>query len=156
GLIGFSGWPDRDEQQLALLEPLAPAYGDDWWFLSSLAFAYEELDRFDEARALSERSLELHHRNGHAAHVLAHVVLEGGAAPAGGPALGGWPPGDERAAQRHSLTAWPRALFPRARGAPCRGLHISGRDSRPGTAQTAALAALADADWFLGRCDLYG
>jgi len=32
GLIGFSGKSGREVEQLAVLQPLASAYGDDWWF----------------------------------------------------------------------------------------------------------------------------
>src|SRR5439155_312133 len=41
--IGFGGRVDREEFRLAQLERLAPAYGEDWWFQSALAFAYHEV-----------------------------------------------------------------------------------------------------------------
>ncbi|MBS0244249.1 MAG: tetratricopeptide repeat protein, partial [Proteobacteria bacterium] len=50
GLIGFSGLKGREEDQLALLEPLAGAYGDDWWYRSLLAFAELETGHFERAR----------------------------------------------------------------------------------------------------------
>src|SRR5262249_26866647 len=55
--IGFAGGSDREERRMAFLERLAPAYGDDWWFASALAFTYHEVERFEESRRLSERSL---------------------------------------------------------------------------------------------------
>ena len=55
--IGFAGRADREEYRMAFLERLAPAYGDDWWFQSALAFTYHEVDRYEESRSLSERSL---------------------------------------------------------------------------------------------------
>jgi hypothetical protein len=42
GLLGFSGRRDHHEAQLALLEELAPRWGDDWWFLGYLGWAYIE------------------------------------------------------------------------------------------------------------------
>src|SRR2546422_2534053 len=45
--IGFAGGRDREQQRVAFLEPLASAYGDDWWFQSALAFTYHEVDRLD-------------------------------------------------------------------------------------------------------------
>ncbi len=42
GLLGFSGRLDHHEAQLALLEELAPAWGEDWWFLGYLGWAYIE------------------------------------------------------------------------------------------------------------------
>src|SRR5499427_6053092 len=41
-LTGFSGRPDRNELLLSILEELASAYGDDWWFLNVHAFACTE------------------------------------------------------------------------------------------------------------------
>ena len=43
GLIGFGGGQDRLEANLALLDSVAGAYDDDWWFLSAYAFAHNEL-----------------------------------------------------------------------------------------------------------------
>jgi hypothetical protein len=40
GLLGFSGRLDHHEAQLALLEELAPSWGEDWWFLGYLGGAY--------------------------------------------------------------------------------------------------------------------
>ena len=42
GLLGFTGRRDHHEAQLALLEELAPHWGDDWWFLGYLGWAYIE------------------------------------------------------------------------------------------------------------------
>src|SRR5207244_5754372 len=39
GLLGFSGRLDHHEAQLALLERLAPHWGEDWWFLTYLGWA---------------------------------------------------------------------------------------------------------------------
>ena len=60
GLIGFSGRDGREAELLALLEPLAGAYGEDWWFTSALAFAQVEVGDIDRAHATIERSLALH------------------------------------------------------------------------------------------------
>ena len=46
--IGFAGGRDREQYRLDFLERLAPAYGDDWWFQSALAFTDHEVDRFEE------------------------------------------------------------------------------------------------------------
>jgi hypothetical protein len=68
GLIAFNGYPDRHEQNLALLESVKSANGeDDWWFLSSYAFSLNELKRFAETAPLAERSFALRH-TGNAAH----------------------------------------------------------------------------------------
>src|SRR5262245_34523183 len=66
--IGLSGRADREDARLAFVERLAPAYGEDWWYQSALAFTYHEVDRFDESRRLSERSLEQYPGNASASH----------------------------------------------------------------------------------------
>lgn len=38
GMIGFSGQPGRESEQLAFTAGLAPHYGEDWWFLCQHAF----------------------------------------------------------------------------------------------------------------------
>ena len=45
GLLGFSGRPDHHEAQRALLEELAPHWGEDWWFQGYLGWAYIETGR---------------------------------------------------------------------------------------------------------------
>ena len=47
GLIAFGGSLDRNQEQFDLLASVAPDYGDDWWFLSALAFAHTELFEFE-------------------------------------------------------------------------------------------------------------
>ena len=59
GLIGFSGLPGREAEQLAYAEALAPAYGEDWWFLSMLAFARCEVGQLERASDEIDRSLAM-------------------------------------------------------------------------------------------------
>ena len=78
GLLGFGGDQEHLEANFALLESVAKAYGDDWWFLSAYAFAHNELGRHAAARQMVEQALERHPRSGHSAHTLAHVFFETG------------------------------------------------------------------------------
>jgi len=57
GLIGFSGRQEREIEQYELLREVAPAYGSDWWFDYSFAFAACEYGRLDEARKLIDHGL---------------------------------------------------------------------------------------------------
>src|SRR5215471_11296331 len=75
---------------LALMQGVASAYGDDWAFLGSYAFAHHEMGHLQEARRLAERSLELRPTNAVAAHSEAHVFFELGDATGGGEFLGTW------------------------------------------------------------------
>lgn len=52
GLIGFSGLPGREAEQLAFTSGLLPHYGDDWWMQGQHAFSLCETGRIDEAGAL--------------------------------------------------------------------------------------------------------
>ena len=68
----------REPEQLALLEPLADAYGEDWWFLSAHAFALCEVGQWAQGRELIERSLVQFPRNALAAHIRVHTLYESG------------------------------------------------------------------------------
>ena len=114
--IGFAGAADREQQRVDFLERLAPAYGDDWWFQSALAFTYHEVDRFEESRHLSERSLEQYPANANASHNLAHIHFElldndGGAA-----FLESWLAQYDPRASFHCHLAWHLAMFELHRG----------------------------------------
>jgi tetratricopeptide (TPR) repeat protein len=114
--IGFAGARDREQQRVDFLERLVPAYGDDWWFQSALAFTYHEVDRFEESRRLSERSLEQFPGNANASHNLAHIHFElldndGGAA-----FLEGWLTKYDPRASFHCHLAWHLAMFELHRG----------------------------------------
>ena len=74
--IAFSGVTETSEEVWSLVEGAATAYGDDWFYLSLLAFVRQEQERYDEALALAERALEIEPFSGHAVHAAAHVHYE--------------------------------------------------------------------------------
>lgn len=154
GLIGFSGRLERNEEQLALLQPLAPAYGDDWWFLSQLAFALNELFRHREAEQAVERSLAGNPRNGHAAHTVAHIAYETGDAEGGAAFLSRWLVGYDPAHQLFVHNHWHLALFELAAGNFARVIDLYDRVIRPSVATSPPLGTLADAASLLWRCSL--
>jgi tetratricopeptide (TPR) repeat protein len=126
--IGFAGGRDREQQRVGFLEGLAPAYGEDWWFQSALAFTYHEVDRFEESRRLSERSLAQYPGNANASHNLAHIHFElldndGGAA-----FLEGWLAKYDPRASFHCHLAWHLAMFELHRGRYARARSIFERD----------------------------
>ncbi len=110
------------------MERLAPAYGDDWWFQSALAFAYHEVDRFAESRRLSERSLQQYPANANAVHNLAHITFETLDTEAGAAFLEEWLRGYDRRASFHCHLAWHMAMFELHRGRHARALEIFERD----------------------------
>ena len=60
-IMSESGVIDVQQDVWALVENLAPAYGDHWWFISLLAFVRQDQSRFDEAALLAESALCLVH-----------------------------------------------------------------------------------------------
>lgn len=154
GLIGFSGRLERNEEQLALLEPLADVYGDDWWFLAQFAFALNELGRHREAEQAARASFEGNPRNGHASHTLAHVAYETGDTAGGAAFLAAWLAGDDPANQLYVHNTWHLALFELAAGNLERVLALYEAVIRPGVATSPPLGTLADAASLLWRCSL--
>lgn len=157
GLIGFGGGQDRHEENFALLESVAPAYGDDWWFLSAYAFAHNELGHFAEARRLAERSLALRPDSGHGAHTLGHVFYETGDEQGGAaylrPFLADYP----SEALMYGHLTWHLALFELAAGHYQQTLTLYDAMIRPGSPiARGALIALSDASSLMWRCQLYG
>ena len=74
--IAFSGVTETSAEVWSLVEGAAPAYGDDWFYLSLLAFVRQEQERYDEAMSLADRALEIEPYSGHAVHAAAHVHYE--------------------------------------------------------------------------------
>ena len=126
--IALAGRSDREEHRVAFLERLAPAYGDDWWFQSALAFTYHEVDRFEESRRLSEASLQQYPRNASAAHNLAHIQFETLDIDAGAAFLDEWMAGYDRRATFHCHLAWHQAMFALHEGRYAHALAIFERD----------------------------
>jgi tetratricopeptide (TPR) repeat protein len=151
--IGFSGRSDREERRMAFLERLAPAYGDDWWFQSALAFTYHEVDRFAESRRLSERSLAQYPGNANASHNIAHVCFETAEHEAGAAFLRDWMAGYDARASFHCHLAWHRAMFELQQGAHARAYEIFQRDI---LGAVNPRLAMIDGAALLWRCRLDG
>ena len=155
-LIGFSGHKDRNDEQIDLLRRVEGAYGDDWWFLSALAFAENELFLWTEARKHAERSYELREDNAHNAHTIAHVDYETGKAGAGAEFLSGWRPGYSRDGIMFTHISWHHALFELVQGDVEAAMAIYNGDVHPGSSNGSALGVVADAASFLWRMMLAG
>ena len=76
GLIGFSGLPGREAEQLSFIAKLEPHYGDDWWYKAQLAFAQLEVGQLDEAGINIEEALLLNPNSAHSKHIRAHLYYE--------------------------------------------------------------------------------
>src|SRR5207245_790159 len=151
GLLGFSGRRDHHEAQLALLEELAPHWGDDWWFLGYLGWAYIETGEVEKGTRLVERSLAGNPRNAHAAHQRVHGFFEAGDAAGGAAFIEDWLAGYDRAGQLHCHLSWHLALFELACGDAERARAIYLDNIRPSRAQAVPMLVLADSASFLWR-----
>ena len=156
GLLGFSGRLDHHEAQLALLEELAPHWGDDWWFLGYLGWAYIETGEVAAGTRLVERSLAGNPRNAHAAHQRAHGFFETGDTSGGANFIRAWLSDYDRAGHLHCHLSWHLALFELARGDAARARATYLDSIRPSVAQSAPMLSLADSASFLWRWRLYG
>ena len=90
GLIGSSGRIGQKHQIAALMDRLAPHYGDDFWFLSLHAMALSEDGQLPAARPKIEQSLAANPNNAHGAHGFAHVCYESGEVDAARNFLSSW------------------------------------------------------------------
>lgn len=111
GLIGGSGRSGQKRQIAALMDSLAPHYGDDYWFMSYHATALSEDGQLAAARAKIERSVALNPNNAHAAHGYAHMCYESGDEDTGRGFLAGWLGAYPRAGAFHGHLSWHLALF---------------------------------------------
>ena len=111
GVIGGSGRIGQKQRIAALLDSLAPHYGDDYWFLSYHAIALSEDGRIKDARPKIERSVMLNRKNAHAAHGIAHVSYESGDAETGREFLSSWLATYPRDGGFHGHLSWHLALF---------------------------------------------
>jgi tetratricopeptide (TPR) repeat protein len=90
GLIGGSGRIGQKRQIAALMDSLAPHYGNDFWFMAYHAMALSEDGQLPVARAKIEQSLAANPNNAHGAHGFAHVCYESGDLDAARSFLSSW------------------------------------------------------------------
>ena len=156
GLIGFSGRAGREAELLALLDPLASAYGEDWWFTSAHAFAQVEVGDIDRAEATIERSLALYPRNAHGAHIRAHVYYEAGERAAGLAYLADWWRDYPRESMLHCHISWHIALWQLALGRSDQAWSFYRAHLRPGVSTGPPINTLSDSASFLLRAEMAG
>ncbi len=152
-LVSFGGGPQPKERTFRLYERLAPAYGNDWWFLGSFSFASHELGLIAEAWPMAERSLALNPRNGSAVHSLTHLYYETGEHSDGLDFLDKWLRGYDREAPYHTHFSWHRALHHLAMDQVDDVMDIYRRDMSP--AISSASTTLVDSASLLWRVELY-
>jgi hypothetical protein len=110
GLIGSSGRAGQKRALLALLDRLAPSYGDDWWFTAHHGMALSENGQRDAARPKIDRSLSQNPANPWAAHASAHLCYEEGDPHTARAFLTSWLTTYPRNAPLYSHLSWHLAL----------------------------------------------
>lgn len=158
GLIGFSGQPGREAEQLAFLNHLAPNYTeDDWWFNLAHAFAQCEVGQIAKSVESIERSLAKNSNSAHGAHVRAHIYYENGETDAGYRFISSWHEDYDRRAPLHCHISWHVALWALERGETDKAWQLINESVRPesGT-ESPPLNVLTDLTSFLMRAELAG
>jgi hypothetical protein len=156
GLIGFSGLAGREVEQLAMLEPLATHYGDDWWFRTVLAFAEIELGKHDSGFRNIEAALRAFPRNAHGAHIKAHLFYEKGQREDGLAFLDQWSATYPREGQLHCHISWHLALWSLETGRRDRAWKIYRDALHPGGSWGPQINVLTDCASFLARAEMAG
>lgn len=156
GLIGFSGKSGREVEQLAVLKPLATAYGNDWWFRTVLAFAEIELHEFKDGLRNIEAALHGNPRNAHAAHIRGHLFYELGERAEGLAFLNDWARDYPRDGQLHCHVSWHQAIWSLETGKRDDAWKIYKRDLHPGGSWGPQLNVLTDCASFLARATVAG
>lgn len=114
--IAFSGVTDVQREAWDVVESLAPAYGDHWWYISLLAFTRQDQGRWGEAGLLAESALSCEPASGHAVHAQAHVLYETGQHETGRVWLDHWVAESGRSASHRAHFSWHAALHDLALG----------------------------------------
>ncbi len=156
GLIGFSGQPGREAEQLAFTAALLPHYGDDWWFLGQHAFSQVEAGQVGPAGATIERSLAGNPLNANAAHIKAHVEYEAGETEAGYAYVADWWRGYHRDGQLHCHISWHVAIWALERGDVETMWRVVDEAVVPGGAWGPPLNVMTDTAAILYRAELAG
>lgn len=156
GLLGFGGYRDFLDRQLALLKSVAHAWGDDWWFLASFGWAHVEAGQPAVGIPLLDRALELTPDNANAAHGRAHGFYEQGAAAEGEAFIADWLPRYDRAALLHGHLSWHQALFALQRGDVDRAVAIYRDSVSPAASLALPMFTMIDCAAFAMRCTLSG
>jgi len=156
GLIGSSGRAGQKRTLLALLDGLAPSYGDDWWFTAHHGMALSENGQRDAARPKIDRSLAQNPKNPWAAHARAHLSYEEGDVNAARAFLKSWLTTYPRNGLLYSHLSWHLALGDLEAGDAAAALRLFREAFSPDVHSGPPRGKLNDAVSFLWRWELAG
>lgn len=156
GLIGSSGRAGQKRTLLALLDRLAPHYGDDWWFTAHHGMALSENGQHDAAGPMIERSLAQNPANPWAAHATAHFAYERGEPGAACDFLTRWLTTYPRNAPLYSHLSWHLAIARLESGDAETASRLFGEAFAPDVHSGPPRGKLNDAVSYLWRRELAG
>ena len=156
GLIGMSGLPGREQGLVDFLDPLAPHYGEDWWFEAHYGMALSEIGRHDAARPKIERSLAQVRRNAYGAHAFVHLCYETGERDSGIAFMRDWLPSYDRNGGLFGHLNWHLGLFELHAGNLEAGLRLYNDAFCADDHRGAVHQKLSDSSSFLWRAELAG
>jgi Flp pilus assembly protein TadD len=156
GLIGSSGGPGQKRILLALLDKLAPRYGDNWWFTAHHGMALSENGQHAAARPKIDRSLMQNPRNPWAAHASAHLQYEEGEPNAGHAFLTSWLINYPRDGALYGHLTWHLALADLEAGDVAKASQLFQEAFTPEVHSGSPRNKLCDAVSFLWRWELAG
>ena len=156
GLYGFSGLAHRAASLRALLDGLAPQYGEDWWFLAMRGFAHVETGSVETGREMVTKALAQNPRDAHGMHILAHVHYEAGEVAEGRRRLADFIVAYPREGLMHCHINWHRALWALVAGDAGEAWKLYAESVEPGSIWGPAINVLTDAAAFLFRAEMMG
>lgn len=156
GLIGLSGLPGREAEQLAFNTRLASHYGDNWWCRAQLAFAQIEVGQLAEAETNIDIAMVANPDSAHSAHIRAHLFYEHQQDREGLRFLSDWWAGYDSRGTLHNHMSWHVGLWSLEAGDLERMWDVLDREMSPDTSHGPPLNVLTDAAALLFRAELAG
>ncbi|MDB4170286.1 tetratricopeptide repeat protein [Planktomarina sp.] len=156
GLIGFSGLPGREAEQLAFITRLSRHYGDNWWFRTQLAFAQLEVGQLDKAQANIEIAMVANPKSAHTAHIRAHLYYENMEDDEGLTYLSNWCKNYDPSASLYNHISWHVGLWSLEAGDLDRMWQVLDINISPDRSQGPPLNVLTDTAALLFRAELSG
>ena len=155
GMFNFSGMADHGQANVDLCEQMAPHYGEDWWFLTSLGWAHTEHHNLAHGRAVTERGFALRPQNAHGMHALVHALFEDGSGAEADALITDWLPTYDHAGLLYGHISWHQALVALEAGDVARALQIYEGRVRPSVSAAVPINVVTDCAAFLWRMDAY-
>ena len=156
GLIGFSGLPGREAEQLAFVSQLIPHYGDNWWLRAQLAFAQLEVGQLDEAAKNIDNAIDANPQSAHSMHIRAHLYYENMEDSAGLPYLTKFWREYDPSGALYNHVSWHVGLWSLESGNVDQMWQVLDVDISPETSKGPPLNILTDSVALLFRAELAG